>query len=321
MTFAKRIFSKKQSEEDHQEGKSAYKYNKFFHILCHAILILLSLAAILPFLLLFSSSLTDEGALMRYGYFFIPRVFSLQAYEFLFVTNVNNIMRAYGISFFVTFTGTSLSLLIAPALAYPLSRSDYPRRRIVLFFVFFTMLFNGGLVPQYIMWTQVFGLRNHILALIFPNLLMNGFIIMLLKNNFQTNIHPALIEAAKIDGAGEFFIYRKIVLPLSLPILATVGLMVAVGYWNDWMNGLYYISDPRLFSLQQLLNTILMNIQAIVSMADVGVGADLAAALADMPSIGIRMAMAVIGVIPIMVLYPFFQKYFIKGLSLGGVKE
>lgn len=144
---------------------------------------------------------------------------------------------------------------------------------------------------------------------------------MLYMNNFRANIHPALIEAAKIDGAGELYIYRKIVLPLSLPILATIGLMVGINYWNDWMNGLYYVSDHNLFSLQQLLNTILNNVQAIISMAETGAGGELAVAAAEMPATAIRMAIAVIGVIPILILYPFFQKYFIKGLSLGGVKE
>jgi len=150
---------------------------------------------------------------------------------------------------------------------------------------------------------------------------MNGFFVLLYMNNFRANIHPALIEAAKIDGAGELYIYRKIVLPLSLPILATIGLMVGINYWNDWMNGLYYVSDHNLFSLQQLLNTILNNVQAIISMAETGAGGELAVAAAEMPATAIRMAIAVIGVIPILILYPFFQKYFIKGLSLGGVKE
>jgi putative aldouronate transport system permease protein len=182
--------------------------------------------------------------------------------------------------------------------------------------VFFTMLFNGGIVPSYIMWTQTFHIKNTIWALILPTLVMNGFYVILYKNNFATNIHPALIEAAKIDGASELTIYIKIVLPLSLPILATVGLMVALGYWNDWANGLYYITDQKLYSLQLLLKSIIDNIRNLASLS-VNTGT----AAAQMPSNSIRMAMAVIGVIPIMALYPFFQRVFVAGISLGGVKE
>lgn len=146
--------------------------------------------------------------------------------------------------------------------------------------------------------------------------MLTGFNIMLLRSNFSANIHPALIEAAKIDGAGELRIYFKIVLPLSLPIMATVGLMVGIAYWNDWINGLYYVNDARLYSLQQLLNNILRNIQALGSLGSTtGVDAS------SIPGQSIRMAMAVIGVVPIMLVYPFFQKWFIKGISLGGVKE
>ena len=161
-------------------------------------------------------------------------------------------------------------------------------------------------------------MKNSILALLIPTLLFNGFYIILYKNNFASNIHPALVEAAKIDGAGELYIYFKIVLPLSLPILATIGLMVGLGYWNDWTNGLYYISNTKLYSLQQFLKSIIDNINTLATMAT---SADAAAAVAKMPGTSIRMAMAVIGVIPIMVLYPFFQKAFIAGISLGGVKE
>ncbi|MDY2837144.1 MAG: ABC transporter permease subunit, partial [Bilifractor sp.] len=166
------------------------------------------------------------------------------------------------------------------------------------------------------MWTGVFHVKNTIWALIFPTLLMNGFFIILYKNNFATNIHPALIEAAKIDGAGEWYIYFKIILPLSLPILATIGLMVGLGYWNDWANGLYYITDTNLYSLQLLLKSIIDNIRNLANMS-VNTGS----AAASLPSNSIRMAMAVVGIIPVMVLYPFFQKAFVAGISLGGVKE
>ncbi len=220
--------------------------DKQFQVLINVILIILTLLAVLPFLLLLSSSLTDDTVLMKFGYSFIPRKFSTYAYQYLFTTNGANVIRSYGITMLVTVIGTVISLILAPMLAYPLARRDYKRAKLFTFLVFFTMLFNGGIVPSYIMWTQTFHIKNTIWALILPTLVMNGFYVILYKNNFATNIHPALIEAAKIDGASEWTIYFKIVLPLSLPILATVGLMVALGYWNDWTNGLYYITEQRL---------------------------------------------------------------------------
>lgn len=292
--------------------------DKAYQVLIFAILTILALCALLPFLLLVSSSLTENATLLKEGYSFLPRNFTLYAYTYLFKSNATKVFRAYGITFFVTIVGTVISLLIGPMLGWVLSREDYKRAKPLTFMVFFTMLFNGGVVPSYIMYTQVFHMKNSILALLIPTLLFNGFYIILYKNNFASNIHPALVEAAKIDGAGELYIYFKIVLPLSLPILATIGLMVGLGYWNDWTNGLYYISDTKLYSLQQFLKSIIDNINTLATMA---ISADAAAAVAKMPGTSIRMAMAVIGVIPIMVLYPFFQKAFIAGISLGGVKE
>lgn len=292
--------------------------DKIYQAVIIIILSIFALCAILPFLILVSSSITEESTLAREGYFLWPRKFSLYAYEYLFHTNAAKVFRSYGITFFVTIVGTVISLLIGPMLAWPLARKDYKRSKLFTFLIFLTMLFNGGVVPSYIMWTQAFHIKNTIWALIFPNLVMNGFFIMLYKNNFSSNIHPALVEAAKIDGASEWYIYFKIVFPLSKPILATIGLMVGLGYWNDWTNGLYYISNTRLYSLQQLLKSIVDNINVLSSMAN---SADIAAAVSKMPGTSIRMAMAVIGVIPVMILYPFFQKAFIAGITLGGVKE
>lgn len=294
------------------------KSDKRYQILVVVILTILALCAILPFILLLSSSITSDSTLLSKGYSFIPRDISLYAYEYLFKTNGVKVLRAYGITLLITVVGTTLSLLIGPLLAWPLSRADYKRGKVLTFVVFFTMLFNGGIVPSYIMWTQAFHMKNSLLALIIPTLVLNGFFVILYKNNFSSNIHPALIEAAKIDGAGEWYIYFKIVLPLSLPILATVGLMVGLGYWNDWTNGLYYISNTNLYSLQQFLKSTSDNISTLSAMAS---NADMAAQAAKMPGVSIRMAIAVIGVIPVMVLYPFFQKAFVAGIALGGVKE
>ena len=295
--------------------KSKKLNDRIFQLIIHVVLLLFSLAAIVPFVLLFTSSLTAENILLVDGYSFFPKKWSLDSYAYVFITNGANVFHAYGITVFITVLGTSLSLLISPMLAYAISRRDYARRNIMTFLIFITIIFNGGFVSTYVMYTRLFHIRDTIFALLFPSLLFNGFYVMLMKSYFSINIHPALIEAAKIDGAGEFKIYFSIVVPLSLPIMAAIGLMIGIRYWNDWQNGLYYITNPKLFSLQNLLNRILINVRFLASIADS------ASFNIELPSIGVRMAMAVIGVIPVMALYPVFQRYFIKGISLGGVKE
>lgn len=284
-------------------------------VIIHAVLAVFALCALLPFILLLSSSLSDEQAIKTLGYSFWPREWSGYAYDYLFRANGPAILRAYGITLFITVFGTGLSLLITPMVAYALSRRDFKRAGAYSFLVFFTIIFNGGVVPAYIMWVNLFEIKNTIWALILPNLVTNGFLIMIARNFFSANIHPATIDAAKIDGASEFQIYLKIILPLSLPIIAMLGLMVGLGYWNDWVNGLYYITDTSKYSLQVMLSSILLNAQAMAAM-----GGSAAAGM-KLPSTTVRMAIAIIGVIPIMALYPFFQKYFVKGIILGGVKE
>lgn len=178
------------------------------------------------------------------------------------------------------------------------------------------MLFNGGLVPTYMVYTQLFDLKNTLMALIIPSLLMNAFFVMLMRTFFLTSIPAAVIESAKIDGAGEFRIFVRIVLPLSLPILATVGLFQTIHYWNDWFNGMVYVTDDKLYSLQNLLNRILLDIQ-FLSSSNFGSQTELSA---NTPTESVRMALAVIGVLPILIAYPFFQKFFVKGLTVGAVK-
>lgn len=291
------------------------KGEKTEQVIIYVVLIIFALCAILPFILLLTSSLADEQSIKTFGYSFWPKEWSTYAYEYLFKANGESILRAYGITLFVTVFGTCLSLIITPLIAYALSRRDFKRAAVYSFLVFFTIIFNGGVVPSYIMWNNLFEIKNTIWALIFPNLVTNGFLITIAKNFFSSSIHPALLEAARIDGAGETQIYLKIVLPQALPIIATLGLMVGLGYWNDWVNGLYYLTNTELYSLQVMLNSILLNAQAMAAMGGS------AAASMPLPSTTVRMAIAVIGVIPVMALYPFFQKYFVKGIMLGGVKE
>ena len=289
--------------------------DRIYQVIITLILIIFALCAILPFILLLSSSLTDEATLLKEGYAFIPRKFSAYAYEYLFSSNGAKIFKSYGITLIVTAIGTCLSLLVGPMLAWVLSRREYKRAKLFTFMVLFTMLFNGGIVPSYIMWSQYFHIKNTIWALIFPTLLFNGFYIILYKNNFASNIHPALVEAAKIDGAGELYIYFKVVLPLSLPILATIGLMVGLGYWNDWTNGMYYISSSKMLSVQALLNRMIQDIQALAANSSADSGA-----LMRIPQVSIRMAIAFVAILPVLMVYPFLQKYFASGIMLGAVK-
>lgn len=289
---------------------------KAFTIFAAIILGILAILILMPFVLIVISSITNENNLIADGYSFFPKAFSLDAYYYMLV-QAKTILRAYGVSLLVTVAGTAISVIVTAMIAYPLSRRDFRYRNIISFIVFFTMLFNGGIVPSYIMWTRMFGIKDTLFALIFPNFLVGAFNIFLVRNYYTTNVPPALIESAKIDGAGELKIFFKIMLPLSIPVIATIGIFTGLLYWNDWINGLYYISNPKLYSVQILLVRILDNIQALKSgSASFAIGS----AAVQLPGTSIRMALAVIGVLPILILLPFVQKYFIKGVVVGAVK-
>ncbi|MDR1948559.1 MAG: carbohydrate ABC transporter permease [Spirochaetaceae bacterium] len=285
---------------------------------CHLFMIFIVFTIILPFALLIIASFTDEAAIVRYGYSFFPKIWSINAYKYL-VDQSDFILNSIKISLVVTALGTTLSMVLTCLLAYTLSRKQFPLRRLFSFLVFFTMLFNGGLVPTYLIYTQIFHIKNTLAGLIVPGLLINGFNVILVRTFFATNVPEAIIESARIDGLGEFGTFVQIVMPLSLPILATLGLMTGVTYWNDWYNGLIYITEPTLFSLQNLLNRILENISFLQRNSSLGAAA--AREIARIPGNTVRMAMAVIGVIPVLVVYPFFQKYFVKGITIGAIKE
>ena len=211
--------------------------------------------------------------------------------------------------------GTLVNITITSLFAYPLARKDFKWRNTFAFLVFFTMLFNGGLVATYISYVTIFHVKNTIFGLIVPNLLMNAFNIMLVRNYFSHSIPEEIYESARIDGASEFVIFFKLVLPLSVPILATVGLMSGIAYWNDWQNALYYIDDKSLYTVQAVLNAINESVAMLASL-----GGTAGASAADLPSTTIRMAVAVVGIFPVLVAYPFFQKYFAAGLMAGSVK-
>lgn len=290
------------------------KTNRGFRIGSHIVLIILSVIVILPLLLVISSSFTDEQTLLSGGYKLFPVAPNLDAYKYLIAGG--SIFRSYGITIFVTAVGTGLGLLMTLLLAYALSIKDLPFRRAMSFYVFFTLLFNGGLIPTYMMYVNAFHIKNTVWALIVPALMVNAFYVTIARSFFQSNIPEEVIEAARIDGAGEISTLFKIVLPMALPILATLGLMIGLGYWNNWTNGFYYITDQKLFSIQQLLTEMVRNMQALQS----GQFTQAMDQAANLPSTAIKMATAVLGVIPVMIAYPFFQKYFVKGMTLGAVK-
>ncbi|MBE5855194.1 MAG: carbohydrate ABC transporter permease [Lachnospiraceae bacterium] len=289
-----------------------------FQIFAHVIMIILSLLAVVPFALLVISSFTDNDTLVANGYSFTPEKWSTYAYEYIFKTG-NSVMHAYGISIVLTIVGTLAALVLTTLLAYALSKPDLPGRSIMLFLVFFTLLFNGGLVPTYMVYSNMLKMKNTFWALLVPGLMMNGFNVMLMKSYFCSSIPGEILDAAYIDGASEFQTFSKIALPLSKPIVATIGLFSGIAYWNDWMNGYIYLTKRTdLYSVQNLLNRMMQNIQYLsqnsAHIQDAGVG------LASIPSVSVRMAMATVGVLPILVSYPFIQGNFVKGITLGGVK-
>ena len=287
-----------------------------FQIFANLFLAFLTALCILPFLLLFSSSLTNEHDLIRNGYRFFPSNIDLAAYHYILI-DTDSILRGYLISFFVTLVGTFANLTITTLFAYPLSIKELPGRRALSFFLFFTMLFNGGLIPTYIMWTQVFHIKNTIFALLVPNLLMGAFYVIMMRTYFTNSIPGDTLDAARIDGASEVRILRSVVIPMSKPIISTLSLLVGLNYWNDWVNGMYYINDDRYYSIQLLLNRMLMDTQFMMQNTNNKYGN---IDTSQLPSTGIKMAVAVMGVLPILIIYPFLQKYLVKGITIGAVK-
>ena len=270
---------------------------------------------VIPFLLLAISSLTDENTLLVNGYTFFPEKWSLAAYDYIFRSS-GMILTSYGYSVLVTAVGTVGSLFLTCTMAYPLSRPNFRFRRAFTFFIFFTMLFNGGLISQYMLWSTILKIKNTVLAYIVPNLLMSGFYVLIMRNYFASSIPLEVIESAKMDGCGEWYAFYRIVLPMAKPILAAIGILTALNYWNDWTNGLYYITKTELYTFQNLLNRMIQQINFLSS----GQASQVAKAVGKVPSVSVRMGIAVIGVVPILVMYPFFQKYFASGLTVGAVK-
>lgn len=288
-----------------------------FQVVIHIIFIILCLSCLLPFVLMIASSFTSETSLIQEGYSFWPREVSLDAYRYTLM-DTGAFLKGYVISIAVTVIGTVISLILVTLYAYPLSRKDLPGRNIMAFFLFFTMLFNGGLIPSYMMWTQTLHIKNTLAAYIFPNLLMSAFYVIMMRTYMSNSIPDEIIDAARVDGAGEVRILVSIVVPIAKPILATLTLLTGLGYWNDWLNGLYYVTDDRFYSIQVLLNHMLLDLQFLMNNSSQLAGAGMSVGM--LPTMGIKMAMAVLGILPMLIIYPMFQKYFVQGIAIGAVK-
>ena len=291
---------------------------KRFQIFGNIVMWIFTLLALIPLILLLISSFTDDATLVRNGYSFFPEKWSLAAYQYIF-TSGNSLTNAYMMSFILTAVGTVCGLAITTLLAYALSKKFLPYRGLLTFYVVFTMLFTGGLVPTYMNYTNVFHLKDTFFGLLIPGLLMNAFNVMMMKSYFVAGVPDEILEAAYIDGATEFQTFLRIAFPLAKPIVATIGLFIGIGYWNDWMNGYIYLSKAtNLYTIQNLLNRMIQNIQFLQqNSSSVGSASQ---GLASIPQTSVRMAMAVVGVLPIVVIYPFIQNNFVKGITLGGVK-
>jgi putative aldouronate transport system permease protein len=283
-------------------------------IIIHGFFVVVTLAMLLPLLLIVSISLTEESALTAQGYHFIPKEWSMDAYETLFKAP-RILLDAYGITIVVTLGGTVLGLLLTTMLAYTMSRKDYRYRKITTFYVFFTMLFNGGLVPFYILISQYLHLKDTLWALILPYL-VSPFLVMVMKG-FLDKIPGEIIESAKMDGSSEWRTFFTMIVPLSMPALATVGLFISFTYWNDWWLGLLFIDSERLIPLQLLLYKVMNAIEFLKSNSEF---LDGNVDMAQFPSLSARMAMAILGAGPMLFIFPFFQKYFVKGLTVGSLK-
>ncbi len=278
----------------------------------HLIFIVLCLLTTLPLILLVVLSFTDPVSVLEKGYSFYPVKLTLEAYEFVFKPG-NTLLSSYKVTIFITIVGTLLGVVLTSMLSYVLSRKDYKFRTGISFFVFFAIVFHAGLIPQYILATQVYGLKNNILILILPNL-VNCWYVILLRTFFQ-DIPNEVIEAAIIDGADEFTIYKDVVLPMAKPAMATVALLLMLSFWNEWRGSMIYMTDANKQTLQYYLYRLVQDAEALSKeLATLGIAAD------SVPTDAAKYAAAVVVMGPTLMVFPFFQKYFVRGISNGSVK-
>lgn len=286
--------------------------SKVFYVICYVVVALMAIICLIPFIMLVSGSFTAENWIRFHGYGLIPGEFSVEAYKIIFKTP-ERIIRAYGVSIMITLIGVAIGLLLTALTAYVISRKDFKYRNALSFFFYFTTLFNGGMVSTYIYYIQYLHLKDSYLALILP-MVFNVFYLLIMRT-FVNNIPVALIESAKLDGAGEWRIFFTIILPLLQSGLATIGLFLALGYWNDWYNAMLYMNTDTKYPLQYMLYSIQQQAQALARIAS-----QAGISVQDLPSSSLKMAMAVVATGPIVIVYPFVQKYFVAGITIGSVK-
>lgn len=272
-----------------------------------------ALACVLPFVLVLGTSLTSERSIQSNGFNFWPKDFTVFAYRIVF-ENPNLVIGAYFVTIALTVLGTAIGLFLVAMTGYALQRPDFPYRNRISFYIYFTTLFSGGLVPFYLLMTQYLSLKNNYLSVLLPGLL-TPFLIIMMKA-FVQSIPHAITESAKIDGAGDFMIFRKLILPMTTPALATIGLFIALGYWNEWYNAMLFLtSDVEYRPLQLFLYNVITRADFIRNSS-----AASNVPLRDMPLESMKMATAIVATGPVILFYPFVQRYFIKGITVGAVK-
>ncbi|MGC6590337.1 carbohydrate ABC transporter permease [Paenibacillus sp. Dod16] len=291
--------------------------NKAVNLFFNLVFIMLALLCVIPVIVVLSISFSSEESIRETGYHLLPVALSAEAYVYI-IKQGTMILRALGVSALVTVVGTVLGVLLTASMGYVLSRPNYKLRGFLTWVVFIPMVFNGGLVSSYFINTNLLGLKDSIWALILP-LAVSSFNVIICKTFFKSTIPDGLIESAEIDGASQLRIFFSIIMPISLPVIATIGLFLCFAYWNDWFQSMLYIDNQNLYSLQALLNSLMSNVDALAKNA-ASMGVSYAMLVATMPKESARMAVAILIVLPVAFAYPFFQKYFISGLTVGAVK-
>lgn len=287
------------------------------NIAFNTIFMIYALLCLIPIIIVISVSLSSESAITHFGYSLFPREFSLSAYKFIF-RDSDTMIRSYLLTICTTVTGSIASLLVIALFAYPLSRNTLRYKKFFTMYIFITMIFSGGLVPWYIVCSQVLHIRNTFFALILP-MLFNAWFVIIMRTFYQTMIPDSVIESAKIDGAGELLIFFRIVSPMSLPGYATIGLFCTLGFWNDWWLSLILTTDGNLRTLQYFIYKVLTD-ATIINQMQYKLGADATKIIDSLPMQTARFAMCIVAMGPILFIYPFFQKYFIRGLTIGAIK-
>jgi len=300
-----------------KSGQSLNQIKTSTNVVFNLVFLILAVMCVIPLLFVFSISITDEEVLRINGYQLVPQVLSASAYEFLWNERLT-ILRAAFMSMLVTVVGTMLSIALNTSMGYVVSRRNFKLKKIYTWMLFIPMVFNGGMLASYVVVNNILKLNNNIWALILP-LACSAFSVTICRTFFRTTVPDSIIESAKIDGAGQFRIWSQIVLPISKPVMATIGMFAAFGYWNDWFQASLYIQDTKKQTLQSLLNQMQKNIEYIANNPYGGLS--LQEYKLSMPTESVRMAIAIVIIVPIACTYPFFQKYFISGLTVGSVKE